>query len=410
MRPEPTAELPPITPRQTDTVTQVREYRLITPLFGGGVKPAEMDPVTPIRGTAVRGQLRFWWRATRGGRYNGDLEKMKAAEDALWGAASTPGKVFVSNVQLSVQTVNRGKPFVVKDRRNEPISIAHFRSPYSYAAFPLEPDQTVQEGITFQLSLGFPAEFQADVEAALWAWETFGGIGGRTRRGFGSLQCVSLNGEAVHLPADHQISKAIKMGLKRFVLPGDWSNASEVPHLSPLSTFVITEPLPDPLAAWRNLLSELKAFRQSRNPGTATNRPGRSHWPEPDAIRRLTRKRAGRHATPLSTTDKFPRAQFGLPIIFHFKDQDDPADTSLQGVAFDRLASPLILRPIACNGNSVGLALILEGPRQPKGGLLLKGAPGGPRVKSDLQPAEAARIKPLAGNTDILQAFLDTLD
>ena len=38
----------------------------ITPVFGGGVhidgatKPP--DPLTPIRGSAVRGQLRFWWR------------------------------------------------------------------------------------------------------------------------------------------------------------------------------------------------------------------------------------------------------------------------------------------------------------------------------------------------------------
>src|SRR5688572_2782128 len=70
-------------------VKQTREYRIITPLFGGGVRPGEADPVTTVRGSTVRGQLRFWWRAARGGHYGKSLAAMKAAEDLLWGAAST---------------------------------------------------------------------------------------------------------------------------------------------------------------------------------------------------------------------------------------------------------------------------------------------------------------------------------
>ena len=36
--------------------------RLITPMHGGGVRPGEVDMEMPIRASAVRGQLRFWWR------------------------------------------------------------------------------------------------------------------------------------------------------------------------------------------------------------------------------------------------------------------------------------------------------------------------------------------------------------
>src|SRR5579862_2869390 len=43
--------------------------KVVTPLFGGGVDPGENDPHTLIRGTAIRGHLRFWWRATRGARF-----------------------------------------------------------------------------------------------------------------------------------------------------------------------------------------------------------------------------------------------------------------------------------------------------------------------------------------------------
>ena len=45
-----------------------RTYTLLTPLFGGGVEPREADPVSVVRATAVRGHLRFWWRAVRGWR------------------------------------------------------------------------------------------------------------------------------------------------------------------------------------------------------------------------------------------------------------------------------------------------------------------------------------------------------
>jgi CRISPR-associated protein Cmr1 len=88
----------------TETVellTQVREYELLTPLFGGGVEAATADPVTVIRGSSVRGQLRFWWRACRGGQFNGDLKQMKKAENLLWGAASTgPSQVQIAIRQL----------------------------------------------------------------------------------------------------------------------------------------------------------------------------------------------------------------------------------------------------------------------------------------------------------------------
>ncbi|MFQ5435195.1 MAG: type III-B CRISPR module RAMP protein Cmr1, partial [Anaerolineae bacterium] len=68
-------------------ITLEREYELITPLFGGGPTPGEVDPVTPIRGTEIRGQLRFWWRATRG-RGSSTLDKLRSEEERIWGSAS----------------------------------------------------------------------------------------------------------------------------------------------------------------------------------------------------------------------------------------------------------------------------------------------------------------------------------
>lgn len=418
---------------RTDTglITQVRQYKVITPLFGGGVTPAEADPVTVVRGTEVRGHLRFWWRATRGGQFDGDLSKMKEAEDRLWGAASTGSNPKPSAVIIDVVPDNPGQhdaPFEViagnPDRRGRPRPRVRPRRGSvvpAYAAFPLQPPEreavigmqtkTVRVGVEFTLKVSFCKQDQEEVEAALWAWETFGGIGARTRRGFGALCCTTVDGVQHPLPTIDNLKQSINASLAKYIVQENWPD--DLPHLSSTCQYKISKDYRDPISAWRYLLDSLKDFRQMRNDGSQANRPGRSKWPEPDAIRRLTGRRSGLHSTTLSSIDKFPRAAFGLPIIFHFKDErdGDPSDTTLQGANHDRLASPLILRPLACaNNRAVGLALILESPDTLPGGLILKDAPGNPSVQSKIDAkTEAPKIEPLRGDADVLRAFLNFL-
>jgi CRISPR-associated protein Cmr1 len=302
--------------------------------------------------------------------------------------------------------------------------------------------------VQFALTLTFPSAWphewraadqarfggspQQEVAAALWAWETFGGVGARTRRGFGALRCLGIEGQMpLNLPPNPQHVKAwIAQGLEEHVLPGAWSgHMADVPHLAASLRHKPVGAGTNALPVWQNLINKLRDFRQQR-PGQNTNHPGRSYWPEPDAIRRLTGQRLHRPESgdswqvvhpDISRGDKFPRAAFGLPIVFHFKDNNprgnssdrhrDPRNTSLQGSKHDRLASRLILRPLACaNGQVVGLAVILEGPPEPPGGLILKGAPGEPHVQADLDAtAGEANFSPLNGEADVLQRFLDWL-
>ena len=116
-----------------------------------------------------------------------------------------------------------------------------------------------------------------------------------------------------------------------------------------------------------------------------------------------------------SVGNKFPRGQLGLPIIFKFKNQDekngDPQTQTLQGKDFERLSSPLILRPIACSDGAVGIGLALETPREPLGGVILKGHHG--TVQTKLDVADIANIRPMynASKTeiDVVKAFLKTI-
>ncbi|MEI7769222.1 MAG: type III-B CRISPR module RAMP protein Cmr1 [Chloroflexales bacterium] len=445
---------PTLTINPAAPTVHVRSYRVITPLFGGGVEPQQADPVTTVRSSEVRGHLRFWWRATRAGRYgvNG-LTQMKEAEDRLWG--STEGQ---SLVEVEVRPVAAGTEIITyHDHTGRPRSIGDPVSPMSYAAFPLRntearpgerrrPPGGLRFGVAFDLAIILPTDplLRDDVLAALWAWETFGGIGARTRRGFGALHCHLVHGAVgvgPWLPPTREaesIKTWLRESLQQHVLSGQ--TPTGVPMLmrdllptvgrsQQVGTFAggfeqkvrqllmnggFPTPIPDDLlralVVWYYPIEKMKEFRQSRR-RSSTNTPfGRSYWPEPDEIRRRTTSFRGKHAE-LSRTRKFPRAAFGLPIVFQFKDAPpDPPNTTLQGVEHDRLASRLILRPLACrDGRFASIATILDAPLLPPNGLKLVGDTSGlPINTTDLTAAEAT-FPPLSGKTDVLQAFLDTL-
>ena len=107
----------------------------------------------------------------------------------------------------------------------------------------------VQDNISFRLIITFPKsierknntetvteEIAPEIEAALWAWETIGGVGARTRRGFGALKCMRLieNGQEKKLdevpaqPPQAQEWLQSKLNLHR--VEGTWPK--HVPHLN----------------------------------------------------------------------------------------------------------------------------------------------------------------------------------
>lgn len=423
---------PQLERKETGRVLLTRKYELITPLFGGGVKAGEVDRENPIRGTAVRGHLRFWWRATRGGQFGKDgLTAMKAREDEIWG--STDG---VSKIAIAVIEAKMGRPYVVPNG-----NVGDPNSPLGYIAFPLRDSKgKVYEGISFTLQIECPKEYRPDLKAALWAWETFGGIGARTRRGFGALHCTDVqlridgkkfkNSNWIWTYTGSAGQQELMADMKDLVLTG--LTPEGVASLSGQPQHVhLTPPQHDAEQSWKGLINSLREFRQSRRMKTINGRQrpfGRSHWPEPDAIRDLTDQshKAKHHDKPVHTPliSKFPRAAFGLPIVFEFKDDDDhnptnrdadPIKTELKGVNYERRASRLLLRPLKCADNCYrGVALILTGDSVPPGGLELKHSPKNPAPGADqLTANEAGQIKAMhptyTGNPDVLQAFLDQL-
>ncbi len=439
----------------TQVVIQERRYRLITPLFGGGVEPGVNDPDNLIRATEIRGQLRFWWRAIRGGNseFEGKIEKMKAREDEIWGAASktkkqgreeeakrksAEEKVWNAAVQIVVENVRSGQeiaPYEIVDKNGHLQSIPTHKIP-AYVAFPLQPERntldratsrdevevkTVRNNVSFTLKVSFAERWEREVEAAFWAWETFGGLGARTRRGAGALQLIGGDNlkDTEIAPAD---SHAAEVWLKNKVR---WMSAGEqfpknVPHLSPDMDICVLGPADRPASIWERLIDKLNNFRQQRE--TYIDKKGKkkvspNRWPEAQAIRKriLGRVRGKSSNTP----DKFPRAIFGLPIVFHFIREPGLDDVTLQGKSEkrDRFSSPLILRPLCCGEDkALGLAAVLKGWSFPIDGVKLvpkKGLPSSVELSQMQLTSEEIRRLELRyiprEETDLLQAFINYL-
>jgi CRISPR-associated protein Cmr1 len=323
-------------------------FETITPVFGGGARAGFNDDAMPVRWPAVRGNLRFWWRATSGARFT-TVEELFEAETALWGSASRRGAVT-----LSGEVTRPGEAFQALGRgRNTEFPL--------YALFPFKDNEfRARRGLAFTLRVDCAPELRDEVETAVWAWANFGGLGSRTRRGCGALYCEQL-ALAAHRPLvsyQQELSRRLPSAGTEPILRG-W------PTLFRLA--IAPAPLPA-LRAWAGALQPLHEFRQgsvgrNQRPNRAT--AGRSFWPEADTIRTATKK-YGRHRPEIPVRG-FPRAEFGLPMQFWFKDSDDPPKSTLypvrEGRAADRMASPLILKPLAVTPTTaVACALILAAP------------------------------------------------
>jgi len=352
-------------------------------MFGGGVEAGEPDPTLPIRGTSIRGQLQFWWRATRGASYS-TREELFKEHAGVWGTTEQASPVAIEVRDIQVGTA---RPCLKYSARNDGKLQPIWEKPFNnrgcslpYALFPFQgqltkdrrqveknPAHFIENG-SFTLRISYPEALRQDVETAVWAWINFGGLGARTRRGCGALFCEELAPKDVAQIGEQFKSACLAVGAGRL-----W------PTL-PASLLIHPETGAS-VARWDWLIGRFRHFRQgekiAREPG-----PGRSRYPEPDTIRRITGMSSRGHEPRGKIPDGFPRAEFGLPIIFHFKDErtDDPFDTALYpffqemtsngprleeqgfplGETKDRMASPVILKPLALlNGQAVPLILPL---------------------------------------------------
>ncbi|PIE72259.1 MAG: type III-B CRISPR module RAMP protein Cmr1 [Deltaproteobacteria bacterium] len=338
--------------------------KLLTPMAGGGHNSWIPDEKNPVRVQAVKGQLRFWWRAMQSPGLT--IQELREAEDAFWGSTSK-----ASPVRLDVILNSKAEYITIPwgGRRGDILQFAKQELP-AYVLFPLQnsftpPQQCkVTKNLSFTLKVQCPDAIKDDVQKTIKLWLLFGGLGARTTRGCGSLYCADVMKEFSSGEEIKTFIKAVSSENGGGVGVANWPNLAGCPlgvEIAPKSN--------DAKKLWRNYLENYGEFRQGKNyarePGEG-NRPGRSRWPEADAIRNITQEY--QNHSPRHKPHWFPRAAYGMPIISRFNrdpqygDPTDPAgDFQLQPQGKTRWPSPFILKVIKLrDGNLAKIWLLLN--------------------------------------------------
>jgi len=334
------------------------ELRLITPMFGGGYKAREVDPLQPIRPAAIRGHLRFWWRATAGACYTSvaDLHK---AETELWGGASTKDNPAFGKVAIQVHILSAGEKasysqVAPESRPKEGPLHGYFLFPFQEQKKQNIPAAVGRRQVSFQLRLTLDASLseaqRAGVRTALKAWIAFGGVGARTRRGCGALTVVGANANQWLLPT---------RGLAEWLeMPRDAASDHDWTTLAGARGIVV--PTASPEEAWRELGQFWARFRKGHFAQAYSPMSG-GKWRDYRQVLCQLRNQGN--------TLRLAKPFLGLPIIYQeIKGAKNLCFTgTLEPAQSGRMASPVILKPIALQGGKFGaLVLVMHAPKPDK--------------------------------------------
>ena len=181
-------------------------YRVVTPLFCAGVDPQRAE----LRLPSFKGVVRFWWRALAWSRYGGDLQRIQKQEDALFGSAGG------GQSRVSMRLVLGGNPMTVKVGNVLKVGRSVVGEGARYLGYGVmeafaSKNKGTKAGELTRACLHAPIDFTvhmrfrerglsekerkqqlASMEDALVCLGTQGGMGARSRKGYGSLVIQSL--------------------------------------------------------------------------------------------------------------------------------------------------------------------------------------------------------------------------
>ena len=318
------------------------ELKTITPMLGGSATQGQADPQQPIRGASVRGHLRYWWRHIyQAQNPRATSAQMFLEEAAIWGsAAGDGGQSSLVRIAVDSAPCERLAVSIHKLRQNH--------TGLKYATFGMDDNnRALKDGVHFSLQVYFSNKLtdlqKQSATDAIRLWCSFGGIGARTRRGFGAVWVKQS-----------PLPKVSKQEAASFGL---------IVHCSPNHEA-------DGVSALENLLEKYWKYRQGpnggRNPGSTHHKPGQTRWPDADVIRALygTTHKTYTFKHPLrGLPHRLPKAMFGLPVNTVFKNEGScdgkifSINPRINNQVKERMASPLIFRPL-CQENKWYAAII----------------------------------------------------
>ncbi len=386
---------PPVPQRKPIELTFSLEF--LTPAVLGGSQPRRVDPFTPLRPGSLRGLWRYWFRALaaslmwpeRGpGGEGAMLKELREAEARLFGDTSRRSPVVLLPPEL-LPPPGKKIPFNLRipDQREQP-GLRYL----GYGLFEdrdKKPPECIPEGSKATITC-LLRPYASDgptigaLCATLWIWTAIGGIGGRSRRGYGSVRLTAINtpktDEYAEILRPWQQLIALRGAPEEYLaaLGGGIGRAQDA-----MTAFLQDQRLGDkqlrsdaqgPHIAIRTLdgLAAANGLRHSYNSGLeALDHAGSLFQDFRSTLRRSSRKEPpladyfevkGSLKAPFTTPRHVMRAAFGLPLPFYFRSLGGASTRFSPRPAHskkaDRLASPLFFRVYRLNNNKYGVALL----------------------------------------------------
>lgn len=377
------------------------DLEIVTPCFLGGSKDT-----AEWRAPSIRGQLRWWFRAVAGAVYRGDLDEVRTAEDLLFGSTergsllrirTSPAPAAVPKAEHC--SLGQALPAAEIARlwgQEDAATVRRLRlakdvsKPVHYLGFGpilgnrldrpyLPPGSSVHFEMLWMRRPG--DELRSLFDQALWAWLHLGGIGGRCRRGFGSLQRTPV-------PVDRKdftetAHALLQLGKEAGRLSTEWTCFTAGSRI-----FLARETCGSWSEAMTRLGAWLIAFRR-RYGFAGEARPGLANRDYEWAAPKGSLWRSERREIP-------DRAGFGLPL--HFGTQETVTWDASDKDGDARRASPLLLH-VARLGPSSFLPVLTHLPST--------FLPAGKRLRFKKKPVNPQL--PTSHQLGIVDRFLDDL-
>lgn len=303
----------------------------LTPIYKGGSTTAQIDEGSPFRVPSIRGALRYWWRATS---TIAEVAALRAREEEIFGGVHGDTRV-ASDVTMALF-----------DQRSAP-GPRPTNKAYAFGVTGKEPEgdakkKQVHNDATGKLRVEWRDDGRGkEVKRALQAWLLFGGTGGRSRRGAGSVWWT----KGLEVPAT--VDDFVKMG--RALVPARTSALWPTLHGGALLVGPASSSSDEAWAEGLNGIRDVRASTDVRANFTPVRGRDLLEWKRQDYI-------------PISKGQNFQssRAALGLPIRFNSKGQGFRG--VLNATGHNRYPSPIHLKVARLGEKYHPVLIVLRGP------------------------------------------------
>ncbi len=314
-------------------------FKVNTPMFMGG-----NDHKGEFRIPSLLGVLRFWYRATAPRHLIHDISALREAEARLFGSTNTGQAAFLVRADANEISFADASTHITKST----YGINYLG--YGPISFKGVQRSCIKEGSTIKIKFIFrpnTSNQQPDKDGlirAIKAFTLFGGLGSRSRRGFGSVTLLTFKDEAGNsLWRAPQNRNELHSEIKSFINALELRDITEVPPytaFSYMSRIIISQTNSNPFSVLESIGQEMIRYRSYGR----SDHGGSHNWPwgekakpnfanDHDLLLNLD-KNTGLHPR---------RVAFGLPHNYHFGSIKKNFNISGETSERERRASPLFI-------------------------------------------------------------------